>query len=191
MTAAWEQERLARLWPATRDPFRRYLEAAPFDAPPWRKRRGPNGRGLCRWCGVEVPRGRQTWCGQECIDAYMLRKSGPDLRRRVEVRDEGRCASCGLDTVRYRRILTHLRYHGPKALRGHWVARWQALRARFGEPAWQADHIVPVVEGGGQCGLENLRTLCDRCHTAETSALAGRRARDRRTARQPELPGVG
>lgn len=45
---------------------------------------------------------------------------------------------------------------------------------------WEMDHIVPVVEGGGGCGLDNLRTLCLACHRAETAALAARRARSRR-----------
>jgi len=48
---------------------------------------------------------------------------------------------------------------------------------------WQSDHITPVVEGGGGCGLDNLRTLCTRCHHAETAALAHRRAVSKR--RQP------
>lgn len=42
--------------------------------------------------------------------------------------------------------------------------------------AWDADHIIPVVEGGGQCGLENYRTLCHICHKKATKALAARRA---------------
>jgi len=37
---------------------------------------------------------------------------------------------------------------------------------------WQADHIVPVCEGGGECDLTNLRTLCTMCHEKETSGLA-------------------
>jgi hypothetical protein len=41
---------------------------------------------------------------------------------------------------------------------------------------WQADHIRPVVEGGGGCGLDNYRTLCLRCHKRATAALATRRA---------------
>ena len=36
---------------------------------------------------------------------------------------------------------------------------------------WQADHIVAVAEGGGGCGLENLRTLCTPCHQNETEKL--------------------
>ena len=41
---------------------------------------------------------------------------------------------------------------------------------------WDADHIVPVVEGGGGCGLGNYRTLCVVCHRGETALLASRRA---------------
>lgn len=54
--------------------------------------------------------------------------------------------------------------------------------------AWQADHIIPVVEGGGECGLENMRTLCTAHHKEVTKALAGRRAEARRKAK--ELPPV-
>merc|ERR1712085_100264 len=39
---------------------------------------------------------------------------------------------------------------------------------------WQADHIVPVAEGGGECNLTNLRTLCTMCHMTETKRLRGR-----------------
>ncbi len=41
---------------------------------------------------------------------------------------------------------------------------------------WEMDHVVPVVEGGGSCGIENLRTLCRACHRRETACLAKRRA---------------
>jgi 5-methylcytosine-specific restriction endonuclease McrA len=34
---------------------------------------------------------------------------------------------------------------------------------------WEADHIVPVAEGGGACGLENYRTLCVPCHKEITA----------------------
>jgi 5-methylcytosine-specific restriction protein A len=38
---------------------------------------------------------------------------------------------------------------------------------------WEADHIVPVVEGGDS-GLDNVRTLCLPCHREETAALRER-----------------
>lgn len=37
---------------------------------------------------------------------------------------------------------------------------------------WQADHINPVCEGGGECDLDNYRTLCTICHEKETKKLA-------------------
>lgn len=45
---------------------------------------------------------------------------------------------------------------------------------------WEADHIVPVVEGGGQCGPENYRTLCVRCHQKVTAELRKRISERRR-----------
>jgi hypothetical protein len=39
---------------------------------------------------------------------------------------------------------------------------------------WQADHIFAVAEGGGSSGLDNLRTLCTPCHSAETEKLLAR-----------------
>lgn len=49
---------------------------------------------------------------------------------------------------------------------------------------WQADHIQPVVEGGGLCGLENLATLCLWCHRRKTSEQARRRAHEKRNVRR-------
>eukprot|EP00624_Nannochloropsis_granulata_P006783 evm.model.NODE_51573_length_27797_cov_44.275784.3 len=51
---------------------------------------------------------------------------------------------------------------------------------------WHADHIVPVVEGGGLQGLENFRTLCVACHQAATAELRERRAQAKRSAKQQE-----
>jgi 5-methylcytosine-specific restriction enzyme A len=39
---------------------------------------------------------------------------------------------------------------------------------------WDADHILPVTEGGGECDLDNIRTLCLRCHRAVTAQLRER-----------------
>jgi hypothetical protein len=46
--------------------------------------------------------------------------------------------------------------------------------------AWNADHIVPVYEGGGGCDLDNLRTLCVVCHAGVTRRQAAARAAERR-----------
>ena len=33
---------------------------------------------------------------------------------------------------------------------------------------WEADHIIPVSQGGGACGLDNYQTLCPDCHKEKT-----------------------
>ena len=69
---------------------------------------------------------------------------------------------------------------------GHDLRDWNhwpySAPARLKHSLWQADHITPVVEGGGGCGLDNYRTLCLRCHKGATAGLAHRRRR------QKELP---
>lgn len=65
----------------------------------------------------------------------------------------------------------------------HWCT--EALTAGWSlhrHEGWDVDHIVPVIEGGGQCGLEGLRTLCHPCHKAVTRELAAKRASQRRSA---------
>jgi len=50
---------------------------------------------------------------------------------------------------------------------------------------WQMDHRLPVAEGGGSCGLDNLRTLCTPCHAVETARLAQRLAGARKADKPP------
>jgi hypothetical protein len=33
---------------------------------------------------------------------------------------------------------------------------------------WEADHIVPVYNGGGACTIDNFQTLCPSCHIEKT-----------------------
>lgn len=97
-------------------------------------------------------------------------------------RDKGVCAHCGLDCEalkrKYRKLLP---------------ADKKALKTEYGIPEhrhrrfWDIDHIIPVIEGGGACGPENLRTLCPKCHRVVTSELAAKRAADRRLQKQLEL----
>ena len=46
----------------------------------------------------------------------------------------------------------------------------------------QADHTLPVAEGGGCCGIGNFRTLCVPCHRQETEALRRRLEERKRKA---------
>jgi 5-methylcytosine-specific restriction protein A len=55
------------------------------------------------------------------------------------------------------------------ALMRHW-----GCNRRMRKSLWDADHILPVTEGGGECDLDNIRTLCLRCHRAVTAQLRER-----------------
>lgn len=70
-------------------------------------------------------------------------------------------------------------------------AEIQAFKEKHGIPQhrsrfWDIDHIVPVVQGGGSSGPENLRTLCLACHRKVTAELAAKRAAARRAAKEPK-----
>lgn len=124
----------------------------------------------CRRCGGEIPEGgrRRTFCSAECVHEWKLRTDPNYVRLKVFERDKGICALCGLDT----QTLAPLN-------------RWgRTPGARGTGHLWQADHIVPVVEGGGECGLDGFRTLCTACHKSETAKLRKRMSQARR--REPE-----
>ncbi|HEY3628639.1 MAG TPA: HNH endonuclease [Terracidiphilus sp.] len=131
--------------------------------------RGPNGRGLCRWCSLEVPRGRFTFCSAYCVHEWKLRTQPGYLREQVLERDRGICARCGIDTIAAARQLRYSRGLRRAALLAGW-----GLERRTRKSLWDADHILPVAEGGGECDLDNIRTLCLRCHRQATIALRDR-----------------
>ena len=129
--------------------------------------KGPNGRCLCRWCNLEVPSGRQTFCSNWCVEEWRLRSDPGHLRQKVLERDRGICADCQLDCLAELRRIKKLR--GAARVRAE--AAW-GVRAR--KSLWDADHLIPVAEGGGECDLSNMRTLCLKCHRARTVELLER-----------------
>lgn len=118
----------------------------------------------CRQCGAPVMgRQRRTFCSNECVDAWRVRTDPGHARRLVWRRDNGYCRGCGRD------LASERNHDGtPKRMAPG--------------TAWQCDHARPVVEGGGECGLDNLRVLCTACHRRETAELRRRLAAARRRA---------
>ena len=134
-------------------------------------RQGPNGRALCRWCDLEVPKGRLTFCSEYCVEEWRLRTDPGFLREKAYARDRGVCVLCGVDADAAWRELRASR--GVKRL--HLLDHW-GLKKLNRKTLWDADHIVPVVEGGGECDLSNIRTLCLLCHRKATAELRFRTA---------------
>lgn len=160
---------------------------------PLKDQRGPNGRRLCTWCREEVPKGRLYWCSDVCVDAYKIQSNPAYFRLAVWRRDRGICAVCRLDTDALDRDLDEIRRLERDCDRS-WMAGTGLRRlylALVGWPAgwrptdhlWEADHIVPVSEGGDD-SLANARTLCRPCHRRVTAEMRRRQA-DARRAQRP------
>lgn len=112
--------------------------------------KGPNGFSLCRYCNKECKPPKRTFCSSACVHEWQIRSNPGYARKQVFKRDKGRCSICG-------------------------EAKMTDHKSRP-KPLWEMDHTIPVSEGGGSCGLENLRSLCRPCHLSVTKELAGRRA---------------
>jgi len=82
------------------------------------------------------------------------------------------CAVCGMATEALRKDFRKLDYRARRAFLKEWK-----LKEGWRRSLWDADHIIPVAEGGGECDLSNMRTLCLKCHRAATAELRQRLAR--------------
>ena len=137
-------------------------------------------KGYCTWCDKLLPKGKRAYCSSACSDEVYVRCHPGSARHFVRLRDKKVCAACGFDT----KTLTQWK-HKDKT-----PAEYKAMVEELGFPNrpwgrysfWDMDHVIPVTEGGGMCGLEGLQTLCVPCHKAETKELAGRRAQERKIA---------
>ena len=128
--------------------------------------KGPEGRALCRWCALEVRGRRRTFCSDGCVHEWRLRTDPGYLRQRVFARDQGRCSLCHIDSVEAFRRLKRSRGSSRNIMLEYW-----GLQSVNRKSLWDADHILPVCEGGGECDLENIRTLCLACHKDVTYQL--------------------
>jgi 5-methylcytosine-specific restriction endonuclease McrA len=142
------------------------------------------GEPICRWCHGPVKPPRRTFCGDPCVHEWRLRSSPSYVRREVKKRDKGICRLCGFNVRAAERAWRQAKPPGTdrKARKA-----WRAAR-----PRWEADHIVPVADGGGECGLDNYRLLCRTCHLAVTGEWRRRRHAERRaTPPPPALTAAG
>ena len=125
----------------------------------------------CRWCNTPVTPPRRTICSKECAHELKIRTSGNYLRKCVYKRDKGICSICKIDTkiisqkalsiinIEDRNI--YLKENNISVKRKIW-------KRKNGGGLWDADHIIPVKDGGGLCGIDNIRTLCIACHKKKT-----------------------
>lgn len=140
--------------------------------------RGPNGRPLCRKCQSEIQQGsgRRTFCSEACVVEWKIRTQPEFAAEQVHARDKGVCVTCSRDCdALFRKIRVTKHARRKRRMEELGLPAYLLRRKRY----WEVDHITPVVEGGGSCGLENLRTLCWECHKKATRELGVRRGRIR------------
>lgn len=122
--------------------------------------RNQSGEPICRWCRGPIKPPRRTFCGSACVHEWRLRSSPSYVRKQVKKRDRGICQRCLFDVGAAERAW---RTQKPPGSDRRARKRWREAR-----PRWEADHILPVADGGGECGLANYRLLCRACHLAVT-----------------------
>ena len=157
---------------------------------------------LCRLCKKACPSGERQWCSEECLRIYLTISDGNYVRAKLFERDRGVCALCGVDAARMDEALARLGEDllHPLLMSIHPMIAatlraegWRNIKLRGKgcyadairfSSCWEADHIQSVAEGGGQCGLENFRTLCYVCHKKQSAEQARARAAARRAQRK-------
>lgn len=142
---------------------------------------------LCRQCNFQCPIPTRSFCSSGCLHLYKLRSSSSYVRRCLMTRDQGVCQMCHLDCEKLRRSLNAQlrRVQGSVRVKQQYAAM---MAEKLGRPCpkhlkvnrrgiitsgsvFHADHILAVVEGGGNALLQNFRLLCVNCHREVTSQL--------------------
>jgi len=125
-----------------------------------------DGLTCCRWCGKGVSPPRRTMCSPECALEIRIRSSHKFMKQEVYKRDKGICVMCKIDTKIIAKNALKLNLENRKVyLINYNIPMTRKIwKRKFGGGLWDADHIIAVKNGGGCCGLDNLRTLCIQCH---------------------------
>ncbi|XP_024170416.1 DNA annealing helicase and endonuclease ZRANB3 isoform X3 [Rosa chinensis] len=155
---------------------------------------------LCKLCQTpcESPNAKEPeyfedlFCNLDCYGEYRIRTSNRSIRHELFQLERGVCANCQLDC---HKLVEHIRPLSDVNRRQYIekfaprVARLKKLLERLVKDptegnAWHADHLVPVYLGGGECRLENMRTLCVACHSDVTRAQCAERRSTRSKAKK-------
>ncbi len=149
----------------------------------WREKNDPayirqllkkRDKGICAACGCDSEKVYAEWCRARAEVSRLADRLIQGYRRNLAWQD-GRWVFANRNDDSYD-------WKAQRDYREELLAKyapagnWTAGRST----AWDADHILEVVNGGGLCGLDNYQTLCHPCHKAKTAKLARERAEQRR-----------
>ncbi|KAM0936696.1 putative DNA helicase chromatin remodeling SNF2 family [Dioscorea sansibarensis] len=147
----------------------------------------------CRGILAKIPEYfEDLFCNLGCFQEYRIRTSQKALREALFQIEHGVCVNCKLDchtlvqcirplSVARRKV--YVRKTAPTLAKKRKLFEKLVYEPVEGN-AWHADHIIPVYKGGGECRLENMRTLCVICHSEVTKAQQGERRLMRKRAKE-------
>ncbi|KAG5234051.1 DNA annealing helicase and endonuclease [Salix suchowensis] len=147
----------------------------------------------CKGSDAKTPRYfEDLFCDLICCEEYRIRTSSRSLRQELFQIEHGVCTICRLDCHQLVRTIKPLslerRREYIEEAAPNVASQKKLLDKLANNPcegnAWHADHIVPVYRGGGECKLENMRTLCVACHSKVTAAQRAERCSTKEKARK-------
>ncbi len=129
------------------------------------------GRTLCRCCDTPVEGRRTVFCSDQCAHEWKIRHDPHYAKAAYIVAYGDLCVGC-------KRSEATSRHHYNQAY--HLLHSQGLLHLLDHFPEFQLDHIRPVADGGGECGLDNFRLLCQACHKPVTARFNKDRAQRRK-----------
>eukprot|EP00916_Digyalum_oweni_P012075 GHVL01019962.1.p1 GENE.GHVL01019962.1~~GHVL01019962.1.p1 ORF type:complete len:229 (-),score=27.40 GHVL01019962.1:265-951(-) len=124
------------------------------------------------------------FCCGKCRAAYFGTRSQSSLRYQLFQSERGVCNMCRLDCTELLQSLQNTKNEDERIkillkISPQWMDEPKLLKRLIKTPlagyVWNADHIKPVEMGGGQCGLDNIQTLCCVCHKYKSGEEAFQR----------------
>ncbi|KAM4859384.1 DNA annealing helicase and endonuclease ZRANB3 isoform 1-T4 [Thomomys bottae] len=123
------------------------------------------------------------FCSLKCQEEFWIRSNNGYLRARVFETEHGVCQLCHMNAQElFLCVRDASKSQRKNLLDAAWTSKLplEQLNEMIRNPVeghfWQVDHVKPVYEGGGQCSLDNLQTLCTVCHKERTSRQAKERS---------------
>ncbi|KAL3874854.1 hypothetical protein ACJMK2_037814 [Sinanodonta woodiana] len=127
---------------------------------------------------------KTRFCSYQCAQDYWIQTSSSYCRDKVLEAEHGICQLCGFDAQTFYKLVrdtTNLQKRAKLISQSKFSTltgkqKEQMVRKPVEGQFWHVDHILPVWEGGGECDIDNLRTLCVICHKKVTANQARKRA---------------
>ena len=134
----------------------------------------------CLYClALHQPAPDSPFCSDRCAASYASAETRAAARRLLFERELGVCQQCGFNAHGFFQHIVALPSEQARLqalMASPYSTSSERLKRMLVNPKegdfWEADHIIPVAEGGGETSLDNFQTLCVPCHQRKTKQQA-------------------